>query len=62
MIIAVTDYSHSQMNMNKVLYTMKLSSNTKPTITTTDLNKFVAQFKVLLRQRKELVVEIKESH
>ena len=62
MIIAVTDYSHSQMNMNKILYTMKFSTNTKSTLTTTDLNKFVAQFKVLLRQRKELVVEIKENH
>ena len=41
---------------------MKFSTNTKSTITTTDLNKFVAQFKVLLRQRKELVVEIKENH
>jgi len=41
---------------------MKLSTNTKPTITTTELNKFISQCKVLLRQRKELVVEIKESH
>lgn len=40
---------------------MKLSTNTKPTITTTDLNKFVAQVKVLLRQRKELLIEIREN-
>ena len=42
-----------------LLLTAKFSSNTKPTITNTELNKLMNQLKVFIRQKKELIVEIK---
>ena len=42
-----------------LLLTAKFSSNTKSTITNAELNKLVNQIKVLMRQKKELIVEIK---
>ncbi len=44
-----------------LLLIAKFSSNTKPTITNVELNKLVNQIKVFMRQKKELIVEIKTS-
>jgi hypothetical protein len=47
------------MNNKNILLTLKLSPNTKPTISNADLTKFVNQVKGLLR-KGDLVVEVKK--